>query len=171
MLDLKAKLAAAGLVSKEDVERAERKEAERRAKKAGKGKGGAPPAPRAPEEPRLAVAKLRDKPKGELYDAVRKLVDRVRLDPVGPAPSEEAAAYHFPAATGKIGRLVLEPHVVAQLGEGTAGLVSYMSNHGLAHAVVPAPCARDIAELMPLWLRVLVGDDRAGALANVEKSP
>jgi hypothetical protein len=169
VLDLKAKLAAAGLVSKEDVERAERKDAERRAKKSGKGKG--PPAPRAPEEPRLAVAKLRDKPKGELYDAVRKLVDKVRLDPVGPAPTEEAAAYHFPAATGKIGRLVLEPHVVTQLGAGTAGLVSYMSNHGLAHAVVPAACARDIAELMPLWLRVLVGDDRAGALANVEKAP
>ena len=169
MLDLKAKLAAAGLVSKEDVERAERKEAERRAKKAGKGKS--PPQPKAPEEPRLAVAKLRDKPKGELYDAVRKLVDKVRLDPVGPAPSEAAAAYHFPAATGKIGRLVLEPSVVAQLGEGTAGLVSYMSNHGLAHAVVPAACARDIAELMPLWLRVLVGDERAGALNTVEKVP
>lgn len=173
MLDLKAKLAAAGLVTKEDVEKAERKEAERRAKKAaGKGKSSAPQV-RAPEEPRLAVGKLRDKPKGEVYDAVRKVVDRVRLDPVGAAPSEAAAAYHFPQATGKIGRLVLEPAVVASLGDGSAGLISYMSNHGLAHAVVPAAIARDVAELMPLWLRVLTGDDRAGALASPspEKSP
>ncbi len=168
MLDLKAKLAAAGLVTKEDVEKAERKEAERRAKKAGK---KAPSQPRAPEEPRLAVAKLRDKPKGEVYDAVRKVVDRVRLDPSGAAPSEAAAAYHFPQATGKIGRLVLEPAVVASLGDGSAGLISFMSNHGLAHAVVPAAIARDVAELMPLWLRVLAGDDRAGALASPEKSP
>jgi uncharacterized protein YaiL (DUF2058 family) len=168
VLDLKAKLAAAGLVTKEDVEKAERKEAERRAKKAGaRGKG--PPQPRAPEEPRLVVAKLRDKPKGELYDAVRKVVDRVRLDPIGAAPSDDAAAYHFPQATGKIGRLVLEPAVAAALGDGSAGLVSFMSNHGLAHAVVPAALARDIAELMPLWLRVLAGDDRAGTLATVEK--
>ena len=170
MLDLKAKLAAAGLVTKEDVEKAERREAERRAKKAG-GKGKGPAQPRAPEEPRLAVAKLRDKPKGELYDAVRKAVDRVRLDPIGAAPSEEAAAYHFPRASGKIGRLVLEPAVAASLGDGSAGLIAFMSNHGLAHAVVPAALARDVAELMPLWLRVLVGDDRAGALAAAEKAP
>ena len=171
MLDLKAKLAAAGLVSKEDVERAERKEAERRAKKQERGKGKPAAQPRAPEEPKLAVAKLKDKPKGEIYDAVRKLVDKVRLDPVGPAPTDEAAPFHFAQANAKVGRLVLEPGVVVQLGDGSAGLVSYMSNHGLAHAVVPAACARDIAELMPLWLRVLVGDDRAGALAADEKPP
>jgi hypothetical protein len=168
VLDLKAKLAAAGLVTKEDVERAERQKAERRGKP-GKGKG--PATQQTPDEPRLAVAKLRGKPKGEIYDAVRKLVDKVRLDPIGAAPSDEAAAYHFAQATGKIGRLVLEPAVVARLGDGTAGLVSYMSNHGLAHAVVPAAAARDVAELMPLWLRVLVGDDRAGALATEEKPP
>ncbi|HET6585190.1 MAG TPA: DUF2058 family protein [Nannocystaceae bacterium] len=170
MLDLKAKLAAAGLVSKEDVERAERKEAERRARKSA-GKGKPTGQPRAPDEPKLAVAKLRERPKGELYDAVRKLVDRVRLDPVGPAPTDDAAAFHFAQANGKVGRLVLEPAIVGQLGDGTAGLVAYMSNHGLAHAVVPAACARDIAELVPLWLRVLAGDERAGALASDEKAP
>lgn len=161
MLDLKAKLAAAGLVSKEDVERAERRAQGR--------KGGKPAAPRGPEVPRLGAAALQGKGKGEIYDAVRRFVDRVRLDPVGAAPSEAAATYHFPQATGKIGRLVLEPDVVAQLGDGRAGLVSFMSNHGLAHAVVPAGCAREIADVMPLWLRVLTGDDRAGLLATDDK--
>jgi len=166
VLDLKAKLAAAGLVSKEDVERAERKAQARK----GGGKGpGKPAAPRAPEAPRLAVGSLRGKPKGEIYDAVRRFVDQVRLDPVGAAPTEAAAAYHFPQTTGKIGRLVLEPDLVAQLGDGRAGLVSFMSNHGLAHAVVPAGCAREVAELMPMWLRVLAGDERAGVLATDDK--
>jgi hypothetical protein len=165
VLDLKAKLAAAGLVSKEDVERAERKA---QGRKGGKGPGKPAP-PRAPEAPRLAVASLHGKPKGDVYDAVRRFVDQVRLDPVGAAPTDSASAFHFPQTTGKIGRLVLEPEVVAQLGDGRAGLVSFMSNHGLAHAVVPAGCAREIAELMPLWLRVLAGDERAGLLASPDE--
>lgn len=162
MLDLKAKLAAAGLVTKQDVERAE-------AEKRGRGRKGEPRP--APPSGGLPVASLRGKPKGEIYDAVRRFVDKVRLDPVGAPPSETAAPYHFPLPTGRIGRLVLEPELAAQLASGAAGVIAFMSNHGLAHAVVPAACAREVAELMPLWLRVLVGDERAGQLAPAPEKP
>lgn len=163
MLDLKAKLAAAGLVSKEDVARAEQSR--------GRERGGGKPAPQQPKRPSVPVASLRGKPKGEIYDAVRKVVERVRLDVVGATPTEDAAAYHFPSPTGRIGRLTLEPAVAGALGDGSAALVSYMSNHGLAHAVVPAEVGREIAELMPLWLRVLVGDARAGQIEKPADKP
>ena len=163
MLDLKAKLAAAGLVSKEDIAKAEAARNRPRG-----GGGGKPTAPAAPRPPGLPVASLRGKPKGEIYDAVRRFVEKVRLDVVGVLPTEAAEAFHFPAPTGRIGRLTLEPDVAAQVRDGAAAIVSYMSNHGLAHAVVPAQGGREIAEVMPLWLRVLAGDDRAG---QTEKPP
>jgi hypothetical protein len=163
VLDLKAKLAAAGLVSKEDIAKAEAARNRPRG-----GGGGKPTAPAAPRPPGLPVASLRGKPKGEIYDAVRRFVDKVRLDVVGVLPTEAAEAFHFPAPTGRIGRLTLEPDVAAQVRDGAAAIVSYMSNHGLAHAVVPAQGGREIADVMPLWLRVLAGDDRAG---QTEKPP
>jgi hypothetical protein len=156
VLDLKAKLAAAGLVSKEDIARAEQK----------RGRGpAAKPAPAAPGlQPKPAV--LKTKNKGEIYDAVRKLVDRVRLDPLGAAPSEEAQQFHFPTFKGTIGRLTLEPAIAASVQDGSAAIVAYMSNNGLAHAVVPAAAGREIAEVMPLWLRVLQGDANAGQIQD-----
>jgi len=157
VLDLKAKLAAAGLVSKADIERAEAA----RKGKAGKGKrpSGGPSEPRTPQ---LPVASLQGKPKGEIYEVVRRWIEQIRIDGSAAAPSDEAKAFHFSTAAGKIGRLVLEPDIAAQLEDGRAGLVSYMSNHGLAHAVVPAPAAQQLVQVMPLWLRVLAGDERAG---------
>jgi hypothetical protein len=169
VLDLKAKLAAAGLISEADVKRAE---AERRAKaerKSGKpsGRGGKPIS--GPPKPQgLAVASLRGKNKGEIYDAVRRFVERVRLDPPTGVPSETARSFHFPEPTGRIGRLVIEPEIASQLEDGSAALIAFMSNHGLAHAVVAAEHGRSIAELMPKWLRVLLGDERAGLIDKPE---
>lgn len=155
VLDLKAKLAAAGLVSKEDIARAE-------SKRGGRDRG-AKPEPAAPcLQPKPAV--LKTKNKGEIYDAVRKFVDRVRLDVVGAAPTDEAEQFHFPSFTGRIGRLTLEPPIVAGVRDGSSAIVAYMSNHGLAHAVVPAAAGREIAEVMPLWLRVLQGEPSAGQI-------
>ncbi len=162
MLDLKAKLASAGLVSQEDVDRIEK--SGRKDRKGGRSRGGPPPA--AGRQAKLPVDSLRDKPKAEIYDAVRRWIEKTRLDPVGGTPSADARVYHFPEASGRIGRLVLEPPIVALLEKGEAGVVAFMSNHGLAHAVVNAAGARQVAELVPLWLRVLCGDDRAGQLAN-----
>lgn len=168
VLDLKAKLAAAGLVSEADVKRAEaekRAKAERRSGKPGP-RGAAPSAPPKPQG--LPVASLRGKPKGEIYDAVRRFIERVRIDPAAGAPSETARAFHFPLPSGRIGRLVIEPEIAAQLEDGSAALVAFMSNHGLAHAVVPAEHGRAIAEVMPPWLRVLLGDERAGLIDKPE---
>jgi hypothetical protein len=172
MLDLKSKLAAAGLVTKEDIERAERPrkaagEQKGRGRSGGKGqgakaggKGGAP---------RLAVASLRQQKKGEQYDAVRRFVERVRLDDPARPPTEQAQTFHFSTAKGQIGRLVLEPDVLGWVQDGSAGLVAYMGNHGLAHAIVPGAAARELAELFPLWLRVLKDHPGAGRIeAEVE---
>lgn len=157
MLDLKAKLAAAGLVSQADVERAE---AEKR-RGSGRGKGSSPA---KAETAGLPVGKLKGKPKGEIYEAVRRWLEHVRLDPTGGPPSETARPFFFPQMTGRVGRLTIEPELAERLQRGEAGLIAFMSNHGLAHAVVPAAGARAVAELFPLWLRVLQGDSRAGQI-------
>jgi hypothetical protein len=54
--------------------------------------------------------------------------------------------------------------VVEQLQRRELGIIAYMSNHGLAHAVVSAEGARAVADIYPLWLRVLEGDPRAGQI-------
>ncbi|MCA9654522.1 MAG: DUF2058 family protein [Myxococcales bacterium] len=165
MLDLKSKLAAAGLVTKEDVERAERAKAKKaKAKRGGAGRKERPGGRGKPEPARLRVAELRGEGKGAQYDAVRRFVEKVRLDDPARPPGEQAQTFHFTTAKGQIGRLVLEPDVHGWVSEGGAGIVAYMSNHGLAHAAVPAQAARDVGELFPLWLRVLKGHAGAGAL-------
>lgn len=174
MLDLKAKLASAGLVSKEDVERVEREKARARpksrpGKSRGKGKGAASPSrsgARGDAGSGLPVETLQGKPKAEVYPAIRTWVEKVRLDPPNGTPSENAQPFHFARIDGKIGRLVLEPMVIAKLQAGEAGLITYMSNHGLGHAVVPAVGARRVAQLFPEWLRVLEGDPRAGQVVR-----
>lgn len=160
MLDLKAKLASAGLVSQEDVDRIEKKSG--RKKKGTRARLGA--SPPAGKQAKLSIASLRDKPKAEIYEAVRRWVEKARLDPVGGTPSADARVYHFPEASGRIGRLMLEPSILALLENGEAGVIAFMSNHGIAHAVVNAVGARGIAELNPLWLRALRGHDQAGQI-------
>jgi hypothetical protein len=174
MLDLKAKLASAGLVSKEDVERVEREKARTRS---GQRKNKSDPRARSRPnahgrggESGLPVGTLAGKPKGEIYAAVRSWVDKVRLDPPNGTPGETAQPFHFARVDGKIGRLVLEPQVIETLQAGSAGLIAFMSNHGLAHAVVPAAGARAVAELFPEWLRVLEGDERAGVVVRPGES-
>lgn len=153
MLDLKAKLAAAGLVTQEQLAAAERKD-----------RGKKPAAPKAPPAPKsgLDVAALKKAGKSELYEAVRRVVERARLDPVGALPSERAEAFHFTTQTGGLARLSLEPEVAAQVVDGRAAIVAYMSHHGLAHCVVPRVVAEDLAAVSPPWLRVLKDHPAAG---------
>ncbi|MEM9455159.1 MAG: hypothetical protein AAGF11_13340 [Myxococcota bacterium] len=177
MLDLKSKLAAAGLVTKEDVERVEKAKAGKKKRRGGRGRpegkgaGGKGAGGKGPGRKRLPVAELRTKKKGEQYDAVRRVIDRERLDDPARPPSEQAQTFHFSTAKGQVGRLVLEPDVVGWVKDGSAGIVAYMSNHGLAHVPVPAAVAREVAELFPLWLRVLKGDPKAGRLEADEAVP
>lgn len=167
MLDLKAKLASAGLVSKNDIERVEKETAKKKAKRGKRGRKG--PQSRTKEDDiERVVASLEGKPKGEAYDTVRNWVERVRLDPSSNTPSATAKTFHFAQSSGKIGRLYLEPDVVQSIERGDAGVVAFMSHHGLAHAVVPAADAQGIGRVFPLWLRMLEGDPNAGKLETAE---
>ena len=96
----------------------------------------------------------------------RNWVERNRLDPVRTLPSEGAERFYFTRADGSIGSLMLEPPALSALKNGEAGLVTYMSNHGVSHAVVAKDLALDIGYVVPLWLRHLEGDNRAGRVAR-----
>lgn len=163
MLDLKAKLAAAGLVTPEQVAAAERKAGRKGAgpKPAAPARESAPPPPKSG----LDLAALKKAGKSEVYEAVRRVVDRARLDPAGALPGERAEAFHFTTAQGSLSRLTLEPEVRDQIVDGRAAIIAYMSHHGLAHCVVPRVVADDLAEVMPLWLRVCKDHPAAGQLA------
>lgn len=232
MLDLKAKLAAAGLVSAADVAAAERQAKPRpqghardnhpRDNHPRDNHGPRPTGPkghdpkaspnrapnqppnrasnRAPERaanrttsqapnkarPILDVAALQrpnskgEVNKGEAYDAIRRAVEAHRLDPAHGIPGEHATPFHFSTATGQLSRLTLEPQAHTALTEGQAGLIAFMSHHGLAHCVVPRPLAEAVHELFPLWLRVLKDHPGAGQTAprpttsttpNIEAGP
>lgn len=227
MLDLKAKLAAAGLVSAADIAAAERKpnrpagprghdpkasSGDPRANQAQPGPrdphanppgrnsndrsndrnndrnnndrnnrrdaGPRPPANNRANQPRnhqgpsggkprplLDVAALQSGNKGEAYDAIRRAVDHSRLDPAHGIPGEHAEAFHFSTAAGQLSRLTLEPEARAALTDGSAGLIAFMSHHGLAHCVVPRPLAEAVHAVFPLWLRVLKDHPGAGQAA------
>ncbi len=163
MLDLKAKLASAGLVSQEDIARVDAKKNRGKGKGGGKKKRGKGNGPGKAGVRPLDVAALKDAPKGEFYDAVRRWVDKARLDPRG-IPSERCQAFHFPEIAGRVGRLMIEPELSKRIQDGEAAVIAFMSNSGLAHAVVPAAGARDVATLKEEWLRVLPSDPRAGKI-------
>ncbi len=167
MLDLKAQLAAAGLVTKEDVEAAEAKARKSRrggpqgsGKRGRRGKGG------RSGGKGLNRAALEAAGKGERYDMIRRAVTAQRLDSAGPIPSASSEPFHFAGDGGAVGRVFVEPALRERLEGGSAAIVAYMSNHGLAHAVVPAPLARDIAAVLPEWLRVLRGAPKAPSEAD-----
>ena len=186
MLDLKAKLAAAGLVTPAEVAAAERKSGPARGGNRSDNRGpdhrgpdhrgpdhrdtprprpgpqsaerGKPAAPRSG----LDIPALQKAGKGAAYDTIRRVIERARLDPMHAIPGEQAEAFHFTTASGLLSRLMLEPGARAQLGDGSAGMVAFMSHHGLAHCVVPRVLAEDIARLFPFWLRVLKDHPGAG---------
>ena len=192
MLDLKAKLAAAGLVTPAEVAAAERKPGPRGSgRNAGDhpnrkdsdhpgrkdsdhpNRNAGPQAARAsqpaagrgkPAAPRsgLDIPALQKAGKGAAYDAIRRVIERARLDALHAIPGEQAEAFHFTTAAGQLSRLMLEPEARAHLGDGSAGIVGFMSHHGLAHCVVPRVLAEDIARLFPFWLRVLKDHPGAG---------
>jgi uncharacterized protein YaiL (DUF2058 family) len=152
VLDLKAKLLAAGLVTKDQVDKVEAEQQARRDKKK------APPKRVDDDGARWAkrVAELAAAGKAEQYDAIRGWVERLRLDQAK-GLSETAERFHFAKQDGAISWMSVEPDVKAKLGAGEAGIIAFMSNNGLAHAVVPADVAKDVHKIRPEWLRVLHG--------------
>lgn len=162
MLDLKAKLLQAGLVTKEQVEKVESEKAEARARKAArrhgkKGRGGKPGPMSEDERWAKRVDELREAPKSEQYDAIRGWVQRTRLDQVKGLPSDDADRFHFTKHDGHISWLTLEPDVKQAVSEGKAGIIAFMSHNGLAHCVVPRDVALDVGKVRPEWVRHLDG--------------
>lgn len=163
MLDLKAKLLQAGLVTEAQVQKVESEEAAARAKKAArkhgkKGKGGPKGAPASDDERwQKRVLELKDAPKSEQYDAIRGWVQRTRLDQVRGLPSDDADRFHFTKHDGHISWLTLEPDVKQAVSEGKAGIIAFMSHNGIAHCVVPREVALDVGQVRPEWVRHLDG--------------
>lgn len=178
VLDLKAKLLQAGLVTDDQVEKVQaEQEAERARKKAarnakgpkGKGprgkKGGGkkggprPAAPQKSDDERWAarVKQLAEGGKSEQYDAIRGWVERTRLDTEKGIPTENAERFHFSTYDGTISWLTLEPDLISKLKDNTAAITAFMSFNGLRHCVLPAEVAKDIAKIRPEWPRVLEG--------------
>lgn len=196
VLDLKAKLAAAGVVTadqvkefdaKQEKERVERearkaKKAEQRKQyaKGGKGKGGQKPGKHGgqgggkqggPKKGPVDVEALKKENKGEAYNRIRKIVERNRLDKgERHIPAEDESPFNFVTAKGKISRLYLNEATSARLKEGSAGISAFMSHHGLAHCVLPKAIALDLAKVFPLWLRHLRDHPEAGKIEEPEPS-
>ena len=110
--------------------------------------------------------RLKKSPKKEIYEVTRNWVERNRLDPVKGLPAESATRFYFTRADGSIASLMLEPDVTQALSKGEAGIVTFMSHHGVNHAVVTKDLALDMGYIVPLWLRFLEGDERAGRVAR-----
>ncbi|MCA9713205.1 MAG: DUF2058 family protein [Myxococcales bacterium] len=165
-LDFASKLAAAGLVSKDEAEAAA---AQKRAQKPAERPTQAPASPRpAASKPAgpggLAgdIERLKRAGKAERYETVRQWVTRRRLDAASPIPGEHSEPFHFTTAQGQLARLYLEADARGQVIDGQAGIIAYMSNHGIAHAVLPRELAEAIYQVIPLWLRVLKDHPGAG---------
>ncbi len=169
-LDFASKLAAAGLVSKAEADAAAKQ------KQAAAPKPQTKPKPKAKANPGPASAKgspgpgglaaelrrLQGAGKAERYDTIRRWFERSRLDSAGTIPAENTEPFHFTTAHGQLARLYLDPKVRAQVVDGRAGIVAHMSNHGLAHGVLPRDLAEAVHKLFPLWLRVLKDHEGAG---------
>jgi uncharacterized protein YaiL (DUF2058 family) len=154
MLDLKAKLLAAGLVTAEQVKKVE---AEQRERPAGKRDVKERLADDAARGWRKRLDDVKAAKKSEQYDVLRGWVERHRIDNKAAIPTESAVRFHFARADGTIGHVTLEPDVQQRLAGGEAGIIAFMGHNGLEHAVVPADLARDIAHVKPEWLRALAG--------------
>ncbi len=184
VLDLKAQLAAAGIVTAEQVKAFDEKEAkakkEREAKAQQRKTGnGGPSRGRTPGKngnhnpakgrgkgggkggkSRASAEDLRAMGRGEAYDRMRKIVAHSRLDDKErtiPLPDDQT--FNFVTATGSIGRLYLTEATVASLKSGKSAISSFMSNHGLSHCVLPKEVALEFAEVFPMWLRHLRGHE------------
>jgi hypothetical protein len=154
MLDLKAKLLEAGVVSEDDAERVEREEADKQRKKAQR---------QADKKERSRwkkrITQLQSAGKSEQYETIRGWVQRTRLDPEKGLPSEEADRFHYETADGKVSWLTLEPDVKEKITKGEAGIIAWMSFNGLKHCVVPRDVAEDVGAVRPEWVRHLDGFD------------
>ena len=189
MLDLKAKLAAAGVVTKEQVDKFDEEQAQARNKKKQNQARAAEPKPsrdrsqnkrssqkrktgKRPQEAHpsgVDVGTLKTLNRGDAYARIRKIIDHSRLDDKERTiPKPDDQIFNFVTSTGRVSRLYLTEATVKTLSEGTSAISSFMSHHGLSHCVLPKEVALALAEVFPLWLRHLQGHPAAGQTEEPE---
>lgn len=143
MFDLRAKLLEKGLISEEQAARVRPQK----------------PKPRPSDnflddQRRSDVADLLARSRQERYAIIRRWVERNRLDK-GSALSEGCEKFFLPCHGDRVSWLTLKKEVIDAIKEGRAGVISYMGNHGMAHAVVPREIAEDVGQVFADWLKVL----------------
>ncbi len=194
MLDLKSKLAAAGVVTKEQVEEFDKAEAEARNKKQAQrtnsaekkqGQGQAQgqsrnknrskqhsgKRPQKQDDSGVDVNALKALNRGDAYTRMRKIVEHSRLDDKErtiPGPDDQI--FNFVTKAGRVSRLYLKEDTIKSLTSGESAISSFMSHHGLSHCVLPKEVALAFAEVFPLWLRHLQDHPAAGQIEEAEPS-
>ncbi len=150
MFDLKAQLLAKGLVTKEQADKVIAP------KDRSKHKKNSPPSSDQflSRERQKALTSLKAQSKGEQYITIRKWVDLNRVDKVAYG-LDDSDKFFFNTEDNQVTWLTLHKSVVEEIRCGRAGVIAYMSNHGLTHAVVPRDIAEDVGEVFKEWLRVL----------------
>jgi Tfp pilus assembly protein PilZ len=159
MLDLKAKLAAAGLVSRR---RHRRRAQERKQKPPAVQADQRPEPPRPPQQKpkpaKAAAAEVRPRHPGP---AQRQQGRGLRRDPPRRRPQRldaAAAARRQPSPSTSPRPAASSPASPSSprprqpQSTASAGIIAFMSHHGLAHAWSPAPSPRP-SPIFPLWLR------------------
>lgn len=143
MFDLKAKLLAKGLVTKEQIDKVD---AEKKPNK------------KSIDFEQLdrqkSLDQLKKLEKSEQYILIRKWVDINRLDKESMVDSQ-CEKFFLHTKDGQVTWLTLRKEIIEEISQGKAGVISYMSNHGLAHAVVPRDIAEDVGQVFPDWLKAL----------------
>jgi uncharacterized protein YaiL (DUF2058 family) len=146
MFDLKAKLLAKGLVTKEQVEKASIKTEEKKNTKDNTYFVG--------KEREKALNTLRSQSKSEQYTTIRKWVDLNRLDKASHI-SIDCEKFFLNINDNQVTWLTLKKKVIEEIKLGNAAIIAYMSNHGFTHAVVPRDIAEDVGVFFPDWVKIL----------------
>ncbi|MDA0713312.1 MAG: DUF2058 family protein [bacterium] len=156
MLDLKSKLLAAGLVTEEQINKINSHRSAKTKKLSSLKTTNNNLETRFIKQQREKhVNELSSVSKSERYEVVRRWVKHNRFDIIVGLPSENAQKYFFQKENKNISWLTLEPAVHALVVKGDAGIMAFMSNHGLDYCVLPKDIIEDVAKFFPEWLRVL----------------
>lgn len=151
MLDLRAKLLQAGLVTKAQVQKVEQ---EKTAKKEKRPVFKNNAVSFEEKQRQKALQELKNAAKGEQYEIIRRWVVNTRLDNPNTV-SEQAQKFYFENHDGQMTWLTLEPTLHDKINTGEAGIMTFMSNYGLANCVVPKDIIEDVAQVFPAWVRNL----------------
>jgi uncharacterized protein YaiL (DUF2058 family) len=163
MLDLRAQLLKAGLVSKEQADKAEKEAATKKSnvKAASKKmmkvsveeRGSRSKESFEEMRRRKQLDALKQMDKNQKFDVIRRWVMLNRLDGENSSIGEPLERFFFEQMDQSVGWLMLPASLIERLKNGKAGVMAFMSHHGLAHAVVANDIIVDVREVFPEWIR------------------